>query len=191
MKPFLCLTLGLWLALVLPIKVSGFEMNAMMEGSYIEQTNGTYAVCAYDLSQLKLFQFKGVVLTKEQLPHVGPMGPGMIFALGDMPEPVVDESNPWKPRTENTYSYGPIPYPIVEVDPPLVFCTTDLGDIVLGIKVRGIFIAFDNLGKKEQNRGDAFPRINAESVVYVSPPKHRRAEISDLIATIINNKTSE
>ena len=187
MKKYCAIFLCAYTVSGLSQQAQGFDLNDTMTAAYIEQTNGTYAVCAYDMATATLFQFNGVFIAEEQLPHISPIGSSMCFALGDQPPYVINESDLWKPREENARIYGPIPYPIEEVEPPLIFRTTDKFDVVLGINLRGIFVGFENLGKIQQNIGVSFPPINAEGVVFVSTPEHRESEVLNLI----NKNTSE
>ena len=179
---------ALWLSMV-PYMTAGAsesEVSVQQDTAYLEQTNGMFAVCVFDRSKATLFRYKGIFVSKEQLPSVSIMRGNLIFASGDRPKGVTNSPAMWKPRSEDLYNYGKIPYPIEEVDPAFELCKTDRSEAVVGFRIRGRFFAVKSIGKMggEGDQDRKIPILNAKGrlqVLSVRLPQHRENEVKDFI----------
>lgn len=163
------------------------EAPGPLEPAYLEQTNGMFAVCAFDRAKGKLIQYKGVFISKSQLPPVSVMEPNLIFALGSEPQPLSDAPAAWNPQPEDLYHYGRIPYPVEKIDPSLELCRTEQAEIAVGFRLRGRFFAVKNLGKMEGYQSNEVAVHESKGrlqILWVEPPKHRESDIRDFVRKV-------
>ena len=178
--------LGVFLSLVSG-SFGSSESRVQMEPAYVEQTNGLFAVCAFDRTKRVLLKYKGVVISKAQLPLVRMTHPNFVFALGTRPNMVSNVPPVWQSRQEDLYHYGEIPYSIEEIDPSFELCKTETSEVVVGIRLQSRFYAVENLGKLEHVQGVKLPFYEAKGrlhVLSIQMPKHRENEVKDIIRTL-------
>lgn len=191
MKHPVWLAMGFTMLSCLITSSSASEAPVPLEPAYLEQTNGMFAVCAFDRAKRKLFQFKGVFISKSQLPAVSVMRPNLIFASGSGPQAVSNAPAEWKPRPEDLYHYGGIPYPVEEMDPPLELCRTEQSDVAVGFRLRGRFFAVKNLGKMEGYQSNEVAVHESKGrlqMLWVEPPKQRENDIKDFVRKVESKK---
>ncbi len=86
--------------------------------AYIEQKNGTFAICAFDGAKDTIFKYRGLFISKQELPEVSIIRPQLIFARDKNERKDAGWAEQWSPRQEDLYLYGEIPYSVQVVDPP-------------------------------------------------------------------------
>ena len=165
------------------------ERESLLGPAYIEATNGLFSVCAYDRSDSVLLRYKGLYISRTNLPPVSIIRrPALIYAMGERPPIDAQATDPWRPTLESMCIYGEIPYPVKDIDPKLGLCKTWEGGTFIGVRVRSRFHAITNVG--EVARTD-LPGVSVyESsgrdlhVVPATLPKHREEEINALIRSL-------
>lgn len=164
------------------------EREIVLQPAYIETTNGLFSVCAFDRRDGVLFRYRGVNITRTNLPPVSITRPVLVYALGERPSRDAQTATLWNLRSEDIYNYGEIPYPVKDMDPPLALCRTWEGDVFLGVRIRARFYAITNAGEvaRTQLPGVAVHDSsgNRLSVITATQPKHREKEISTLIQSL-------
>jgi hypothetical protein len=165
------------------------ERKLALQPAYIETTNGLFSVCAFDRRDGVLLRYKGVFISRTNLPPVSIMRrSALIYAMGERPPRDAQVADPWRPKPEDMYIYGGIPYPVKDIDPPLALCRTGEGDVFLGVRIRSRFYAITNAGEvaRTQLPGVAVHDSagNRLSVITATQPKHREKEISTLIQSL-------
>lgn len=161
--------------------------DTVLEPAYIEQTNGLFAVCAFDRATGKLLRYKGVVVSREQLPVVSAMRPNLIFAAQESRPAKANQVDSWKPRQEELFNYGPVPYPIIEIDPPIQLFITESSELAIGIRLRDRFYAFSVIRPPVDIQKANLPILDAKLRLLVLPvpqPDHRCREIGDILASL-------
>jgi hypothetical protein len=160
------------------------EPALVLEPAYVEQTNGLFAVCAYDRTTGIMFRYKGVFISKEQLPAASIMRPNLIFASQTTRESATNAVDSWNPRQEDLYNYNTMPYPIEDIDPAIELCKTAASNVVLGVRLRERFYAFETLESPVNLKKVNLPIHDAKShyvVVPVHCPDHRGNEIKAVL----------
>ena len=164
------------------------EGELVLQPAYIETTNGLFSVCAFDRRDGVLFRYRGVNITSTNLPPVSITQPVLVYAMGERPPRDAQAAYPWRPKPEDMYVYGEIPYPVKDMDPPLALCRTGEGDVFLGVRIRSRFYAITNVGEvaRTQLPGVAVHDSagNRLSVITATQPKHREKEINTLIQSL-------
>ncbi len=163
----------------------GVARESLLGPAYIEATNGLFSVCAYDRSDSVLLRYKGLYISRTNLPPLSIIRQtALIYAMGERPQ----MADPWRPKQEDMYIYGKISYPVKDIDPRLGLYKTRERDTFIGVLVRSRFHAITNVG--EVARTD-LPGVSVyESsgrdlhVVPTTLPKHREEEINALIRSL-------
>lgn len=165
------------------------ERKSVLQPAYIEATNGLFSVCAFDRGDSVLLRYKGLYISRTNLPPVSIMRrAALIYAMGERPPRDAQAADPWRPKPEDMYIYGGIPYPVKDIDPSLEMYRTGEGDVFLGVRIRSRFYAITNAGEvaRTQLPGVAVHDSagNRLSVITATQPKHREKEISTLIQSL-------
>jgi hypothetical protein len=164
------------------------ERKPALQPAYIEMTNGLFSVCAFDRHDGVLIRYKGLSISRTNLPPASITRPVLIYALGNPPLRDGKAVGSWNPKSEDIYNYGDIPYPVRDIDPPLELCRTGRGDLLIGVRIRSRFYAITNAGEvaKTQLLGVAVHESsgNRLCVVTATQPMHREKEVSTLIQSL-------
>lgn len=187
MKSYRCLAM-IWMCITLfGVNSRGADPDPVLEPAYLEQTNGLFAVCAFDRATGKLLRYKGVYISREQLPAVSAMRPNLIFAAQDTRPANTNRADSWKPQREELYNYGPVPYPIEDIDPPVELCKTESSELALGVRLRDRFYAFSVFKSPVDIQKVNRPILDAKSRLLVLPvpqPDHRGDEIGTVLDSL-------
>ncbi len=168
------------------------ERNLALQPAYIETTNGLFTVCAFDRRDGVLLRYKGVCISRTNLPPVSITRPALIYAMGDRPSRDAQAATSWNPRSEDMYNYSEIPYPVKDIDPPLELCRAGERAVFIGFHIRSRFYAITNAGEvaKTQLPGVAVDESVGDRlcVVTATQPEHREKEVSTLIQSLLRSK---
>jgi|GEM_PF-2190315 len=157
----------------------GFAGDVRLEPVYIEQTTGLFSVCALDTSRSVILKYTGFEITSNDVPTPSPYHTVLVYRLGERPS----DTDPWKPSPPTFYAYGPPKYPIEEVDPPFETCLDPHGVLFVGFHLRGRFYAVTNAANPRLNA--AMPTQYWSRVIMVSPPPHRKEELSRKLRSVL------
>ena len=160
------------------------ERKPILEPAYIEATNGFFSVCAFDRADRILLRYKGLYISRTNLPPVSIMRRAMIYAMGERPQ----MADPWRPKPEDMYIYGEIPYPVEDIDPKLELYRIRGGDTFIGFLVRTRFHAITNAVEEVKTQLSGVPVYESLGwqlqVIPTTLPKHREEEINALIRSL-------
>lgn len=154
---------------------------ASMEVAYVATSNGMFSVCSLNTQEGVLLRWKGVRVSREQLPHAGALRDYLIYEAGSRPTLSSDPNDPaaWDPPRRWWHKYGKIPYPIRDIDPPLSTTWQKDGRIALGFQGHRRFFAVKvvNAYREATGRKPTDREKHIHEIVPISIPSHRREEL--------------
>ena len=164
------------------------KLKPILAPAYIEATNGLFSVCAYDHGDRVLLRYKGLYISRTNLPPVSIIRSAMIYAMGERPQ----IADPWHPKPEDIYIYGEIPYPVKDIAPRLELYRTREGDTFIGVLVRTRFHAVTNAGEAARTELHGVSVYESSGwqlhVIPATLPRHREKEIMTLIQSLRANE---
>ena len=167
---------------------SVLNSHTNLQPAYVEQTNGLFAICAFDPDSATLLRFIGVEVSRDHLPKMGPVHGTLVFALGQRPPRDPKDPAGWKPRPQDLYHYGDIPYPITDVDPPIEYGIDREGNLLMGVRLRGVHYAIHRV--KNPSLKKDVPKRYWSKVIHIEPPAHRSKELEELQRTLLKENPS-
>ncbi len=155
--------------------------------AYIEESDGRYSICESDQENGVLLKWKGVRIPQKWLPQFVPERKSV--SAGSESVRYIYKRGRGKSQEAPIVSllYGPIPFPVREVDPPML-CGMSLSrnDLLVGFFLRGEFFIITQIKQ---------PRMKVRLKTYdwcppyhfIDVPLHRKDELKKRLSEVIEN----
>lgn len=148
-------------------------VNRPPQPAFIGIDDDTFAVCMFLRDREVIQKWKGVALAREN-----------IFESGSYREILICEFKPRPADGGNRYHhYGPVPYPVEDVDPPLVCRVDHKGTLKIGFASPWAFYVVKEIKKPALKQ--PVVKMLGGPTIPVSLPPHRAAELRKLLTELI------
>lgn len=170
--------------------------TANMALAYVATNNSMFAVCSYDKDNARLLRWHGVNIERSALPITSDLRQDMVFDWGEHPAKGMTSTvalSTWDVSSEWRHSYGPVPFPIMDVEPALSAWPLEHGTVGIGVRGHNRFFVFCEttlLFTNVASRSWTVLETGSVSLVRVKPPSHRQEEISDFLTNRLRRSHS-